>query len=108
MTVDQVAWETGISSKRISSFETGERRPIGTALTLLALIYDKPIAWLRAADHLALRLRQARREANMTEAMAADSTGLALDTILEYESEVRAPITHRLKLLAQAYGKPVE
>jgi transcriptional regulator with XRE-family HTH domain len=103
LTCAEVAETTGVELAVIEKIERGKMdtlRELAKALEFLAYLYDDPIEREPFGAELA-RLRELR---GWTQAQLAESSGLDVDTIEQFERDQRSPRLFELRRLARGLG----
>ena len=123
LTQQAVAERIGVSTQTLRNWEAGRHEPTQEAIARLASLYAVQLQGLRAEapiphDGTLLRnpnqrvrvdpqvLVQARREAGLPQAKAAEQSGIKESSLRRYEHGKARPTRATLRRLAIAYGKP--
>jgi transcriptional regulator with XRE-family HTH domain len=103
LTCAEVAETTGVELAVIEKIERGEMdtlRDLAKALEFLAYLYDDPVE----REPFGAELAQLRELRVWTQAQLAESSGLDVDAIEQFERDQRSPRLFELRRLARGLG----
>jgi transcriptional regulator with XRE-family HTH domain len=103
LTCVEAAETTGVELAVIEKIERGEMGTLGEltkALEFLGYLYDDPVD----REPLGAELTQLREHRGLSQAQLAESSGLDVDTIEQFERDQRSPRLFELRRLARGLG----
>jgi transcriptional regulator with XRE-family HTH domain len=103
LTCVEVAETTGVELAVIEEIERGDMgtlREVAKALEVLAALYDDPVE----REPFGAELVQLREHRGLSQAQLAESCGLDVDTIEQFERDQRSPRLFELRRLARGLG----
>ena len=103
LTCAEVAETTGVELAVIEKIERGEMytlRELAKALEFLSYLYDEPVE----REPFGAELAQLREHRGLSQAQLAESSGLDVDAIVQFERDQRSPRLFELRRLARGLG----